>query len=601
MQILQTIGMACFCVCLGFGSVQAQAVPVRHAISMHGEPKYAAEFKAFDYVNPDAPKRGVLKQGMIGTFDSFNPFIMNGLAPGGIGLTHDTLLKASEDEPFSLYGLVAGGIEIPADRSWVAFHIRPEAKFNDGTPITADDVIFSFETLRDKGLPTYRYYYNDVQKVTKTSDRRVVFMFKKGSVNRELPLILGDLPVLSQAYWTGKDFAKTTLVPPVSSGSYRIKSFEPGRKITYERNPTYWAQDLNVNRGFYNFDLIEFDYYRDATVMTEAFKAGAIDVRMENEAKKWAAFASEPSVVSGQLKRMEFHHELPSGMQGFVYNLRRPLFADRRVREALGYAFDFNWANSNLFHGLYKRTTSYFDNSSLKAPPLPSEAELKLLEPYRTEIPQAVFTTEYTPPDNSGNMRANLTKALVLLAEAGWTVQEGALKDKQGNPFEFEILLDSASSPMWERVVLPFVGQLKRLGIKANIRVVDIIQYKNRLDSFDYDMIVGIWGQSLSPGNEQRYFWGSQSADSEGSSNYAGLKSKAIDGLIEQVISARTRPQLQTAVQALDRVLLWSFIVIPHWHTPVHRYLYWNKFGIPKGGAVPMKGVNILTWWAQPH
>lgn len=584
-----------FAVC--FWTLAVVAEPVHHGIAMHGEPKYKAGFDSFEYVNKDAPKGGTLNQGAFGTFDTFNPYTLNGLAPGGIGLTYDTLLKPSDDEPFSLYGLVADGIEVPADRSFVAFHINPKARFSDGTPMTPADVIFSFETLKEKGLPTFRYYYNDVERVEQTGPRRVLFTFKKGTSNRELPLILGDLPVFSKAYWQDKDFTQTTLKIPVSSGPYRIKSFEAGRKIVYERTPNYWAADLNVNRGFYNFDTIVFDYYRDATVMSEAFKAGAIDVRMENEAKKWAAFSSEPSVVDGRMKREEFHHELPSGMQGFAYNMRRPLFADRRVRQALSFAFDFEWANNNLFHNLYTRTSSYFDNSSLMAPPLPTAAEIKLLEPYRAELPPEVFTSTYVPPHNSGNMRANLTEALELLKQAGWTVQDGVLKNEAGDIFRFEILLDSASAPMWERVVLPFVGQLKRLGIRADIRVVDIIQYKNRLDSFDYDMITVIWGQSLSPGNEQRYFWSSAAADSEGSSNYTGIKNKAVDALIEKVITANTRPQLETAVHALDRVLLWNYLVIPHWHTPVHRYLYWDKFNLP--ASVPMKGVNPLTWWKK--
>lgn len=582
-------------VCLWAG--MAVAAPMRDGIAMHGAPKYADGFIAFDYVNKDAPKGGVLNQGAFGTYDTFNPYTLNGLAPSGIGLTYDTLLKPSDDEPFSLYGLVADGIEVPADRSFVVFHINPKARFNNGTPMTPEDVIFSFNILKEKGLPTYRYYYNDVERVEQVGEGRVKFTFKKGVANRELPLILGDLPVLSKAYWKDKDFAQTTLKIPVSSGPYRVKSFEPGRKIVYERTPDYWAADLNVNRGFYNFDEIVFDYYRDATVMTEAFKAGAIDVRQENEAKKWAGFAGEPAVLEGRIKRQEFHHELPSGMQGFVYNTRRPMFADVRVRRALAYAFDFEWANSNLFHNLYARTTSYFDNSSLKAPPLPDEAEKKVLEPYRDEIPAEVFTSVYQPPKSTGNMRANLTQALDLLREAGWTVQDGVLKNAAGVPFQFEILLDSASAPMWERVVLPFVGQLKRLGIKANIRVVDIIQYKNRLDSFDFDMITGVWGQSLSPGNEQRYFWGSAATNSEGASNYAGIKSKAVDGLIEKVITAETRVELETAVHALDRVLLWNYLVIPHWHTPVHRFLYWDHFGMPE--VIPMKGVNTLTWWKK--
>lgn len=576
---------------------RAETVMPKHAIAMHGEPKYKEGFIAFDYVNPEAPKSGTLRQGAIGTFDTFNPFALNGIAPGGIGLTYDTLMVQSLDEPFSLYGLVADKIEMPHDRSWVAFHINTTAKFSDGTPITADDVIFSFETLRDKGLPTYRYYYNDVETVKKTSESRVVFRFKKNISNRELPLILGELPILSKKFWMGKDFSKTILTPPVSSGPYKIKSFEPGRSITYERDGNYWAKDLNVNKGFYNFDAVKYDYYRDATVATEAFKAGDIDIRIENEAKKWVSFAKEDAVKSGRIKMANFYHELPSGMQGFVFNLRRPIFADPKVREALNYVFDFNWTNANLFHGLYKRTTSFFDNSPLKAPPLPEKQELKLLIPLKSQLPPRIFTQEFKLPDTQ-NMRVNYAKALSLLGNAGWRVhRDGILRNEKGEPFEFEILLDAASASAWERITLPFIGQLKRLGIRAKVSVVDVIQYKNRMDNFDYDMIVAVWGQSLSPGNEQRYFWGSEAADSQGSSNYAGLKNPAVDALIEKVIAADSNEELLTAVHALDRALLWQYLIIPHWHTPMYRVLYWNKFDMPQ--ARPMKGINFMSWWMK--
>lgn len=570
----------------------------QHGISMHGAPKYPAGFHSFEYVNPNAPKRGTLTQGAIGIFDTFNPYVINGIAPAGVGLMYDTLMRQSLDEPFSLYGLIAETIEVPDDRSWVAFDINPKARFSDGSPITPEDVIFSFEILRDKGLPTYRYYYADVERVYRQGEHRVRFDFQEGVHNRELPLILGELPILSKAWWQNRDFTKTSLDVPVGSGAYIVDKFDPSKFIEYRLNPSYWAMDLNVNRGQNNFEIIKYDYYRDATVMSEAFKAGAIDIRQENEAKKWAALTEEPAIKEGRLKTKEFAHHLPSGMQGFVFNLRRPVFADSRVREALSYVFDFNWANQNLFHGLYRRTTSYFDNSFLKAPLLPSPEEKALLAPYRSIVPNAVFDKPFVLPENkNGDMRDSLKKALDLLVEAGWVVQDGVLKNHQGEPFSFEILLDAASAPMWERVVLPFAGRLKRLGIQAKITTVDVIQYKNRLDTFDYDMIVSVWGQSLSPGNEQRYFWGSESADTHGSMNYSGIKNQAIDALIEKIISAKTASELQIATQALDRVLLWSYLVIPHWHTPVLRYVYWDKFDMPE--TIPMKGVSPLTWWMK--
>ncbi len=596
MQIVRRIITIGLCICFSASVYATDELP-RHAVSMHGEPKYPVGFKAFEYINPEAPKKGVLTQGAIGMFDTFNPYVINGIAPAGIGLMYDTLMKQSMDEAFSLYGLVAESVYMPANRSYVAFDINPKATFSDGTPITADDVIFSFEILRDKGLPTYRYYYADVAQVYKKSDRHVVFKFKEGANNRELPLILGELPILSKKYWENKDFTKTTLEVPVSSGPYIVDEFDPSKFITYRLNPDYWAMDLNVNKGQNNFEKIKYDYYRDATVLSEAFKAGAIDIRQENEAKKWVAFETEPAVLDGRIKRQEFTHHLPSGMQGFVFNTRRPIFENPKVRQALGFAFDFHWANQNLFHGLYQRTTSYFDNSNLKAPDLPTPDELKLLTPLKNHVPSEVFDMPYVIETAKGNMRQNLEKALALLKEAGWTVHEGILKNEQGVPFEFEILLDSASAPTWERVILPFTGQLKRLGIKANIRIVDVIQYKNRLDSFDYDMIVSIWGQSLSPGNEQRYFWGSEAANANGSMNYAGVQNPAVDALIDAVIRAETISDLQTAVHALDRVLLWSHLVIPHWYSPVSRYVYWDKFDMP--AVVPQKGVSPLTWWVK--
>lgn len=567
-------------------------------ISMYNDLKYAAHFAHFDYVNPNAPKGGILRQAALGSFDTFNPFVMDGIAPGGIFLTHDTLMKQSDDEPFSLYGLIADKVAVAPDYSWVSFHLNENARFNDGTVITPEDIVFSFEILKEKGLPAFRYYYNDVRSVEKLDNQRVIFYLNSDKMNRELPLILGELPVLSEAFWKKRDFTATSLDIPVSSGPYKIVSFDAGRRIVYRLNPDYWAKELNVNKGFYNFEEIRYDYYRDSTVALEAFKAGLIDVRLENEAKRWFMFQKWPDVKKGYIHMRSFEHHLPSGMQGFVFNLRRPIFQDIRVRQALSLVFDFGWANTNLFYNLYQRTTSYFDNSNLKAPPLPDEAELSLLNPLKKDLPPEVFNKVYQPTDPQASVRDNLKQALQLLESAGWHISDGILKNEMGQPFEFEILLDAVSSSAWERVALPFVGRLKRLGINARLRVVDLIQYKNRLDAFDYDMIVTVWGQSLSPGNEQRYFWGSDAAISKGSLNYAGISNPAIDTLIEQVVHASDRKQLETAVHALDRVLLWSYLVIPHWYSPVQRYVFWDKFDMPE--RPPLKGTNILYWWMKP-
>ena len=577
-------------------SVSVFAEPT-HAIAMHGYPKYPANFTHFDYVNPDAPKGGILREASFGSFDTFNPFVIKGNSAPGNGLIFETLMTSSSDEPFSEYGLIAEKVEMPQDRSWVAFQINPKAKFSDGTPVTADDVVFTFETLRDKGVPQYRYYYSGVDKVEATDKLRVLFTFKDKN-NHELPLILGQMPVLSRKDWQGKDFEATTLQMPLGSGAYRLKEFELNRYIVYERDPNYWGADLPVNRGMNNFNEIRYDIYRDTAVAVEALKAGAYDVRVENEAKKWATAYDIPAVEEGELIKKEFTHGLPSGMQGFVMNTRRPIFADIKVREAMQYVLDFNWLNDKLFHGSYIRTKSFFDNSDLAATGLPKEDELALLKPFKEQLDERVFTQEiYVPELDSKNPRPQLLKALDLLKQAGWEVKDGVLKNAQGQPFEFEILLDSSGASAWERIALPFVRNLKKIGITARIRVMDALQYKHKLDSFDFDMFVMVWGQSLSPGNEQLYFWGSEAANQNGSYNFAGIQSPVVDGLIEKIIGANTREDLLAATRALDRVLMWGFYVIPQWHTNKTRIVYWDKFGMPD--VTPLHGPSVMTWWVK--
>ncbi len=579
-----------------FYSASVLAQPM-HAIAMHGQPKYALDFTHFDYVNPNAPKGGVLKQAAFGSFDTFNPFAIKGNSAAGTGLIFDTLMVASADEPFSQYGLIAQSVEVPDDRSWVAFNINPKARFSDGTPVRADDVVFTFETLRDKGVPQYRYYYGSVDKVQATDPLRVLFTFKEGN-NRELPLILGQMPVLSRADWQDKDFEATTLQMPLGSGPYQLKDFELNRHITYKRNPNYWAADLPVNQGQYNFDEIRYDIYRDTSVAVEAFKSGAYDVRVENEAKKWATAYDVPAVKGGRLIKKEFTHGLPSGMQGFVMNTRRVIFADPKVREAMQYVLDFNWLNERLFYSSYRRTKSFFDNSDLGAKGLPAADEIALLKPYAQHLDERIFTEEVIVPQlDSQNPRPQLLKALELLKSAGWTVQDGILKNASGQPFEFEILLDTSGAAAWERIALPFTRNLKKIGINARIRIMDALQYKHRLDNFDFDMFVMVWGQSLSPGNEQRYFWGSEAAMQNGSYNFAGIQNPAVDALIEKVISANTREELQTATRALDRALMWGFYVIPQWHTNKTRMIYWDKFQMPD--VMPMHGMSLMSWWSK--
>ena len=571
-------------------------VTVSHAIAVHGDLKYGPDFKHFDYVNPSAPKGGEARLYAIGTYDSLNPFILKGVTPTGNGLLFATLAVKSDDEPFSMYGYVAQSIEMPSDRSWVAYNLRPQARFQDGSPITADDVIFSFEALKTKGHPFYRMYYASVAKAEKLGEHKVKFTFAPGD-NRELPLIVGEMPVLSKSYYSKHDFEKTTLTPPLGSGPYQVETLDPGRSIVYARVKDWWGADLPVNVGRFNFDRIRYDYYRDATVALEAFKAGQYDFRQENIAKNWATAYDFPAMSQGLVKKEEIPHQIPQGMQCFVYNTRRPVFQDPRVREALAYAFDFEWTNKNLFYGAYTRNKSYFSNSELASSGLPSPEELEILEPFRGKVPEQVFTQEYQPPktDGSGNIRDNLRRAFGLLKQAGWTVKGERLVDASGKPMEFEILL---VEPSFERVVLPFVRNLERLGIKANVRTIDTTQYQNRMDSFDFDMTVHTFPQSLSPGNEQRDFWTSKAADTTGSRNVAGMKSPVVDKLVDLVISAPDRQSLVQRTHALDRVLLWGFYVIPQWHLSTFRVAYWDKFGRP--AKPPKYALGFEDWWVDP-
>ncbi len=577
-------------------SVPTHAQP-RHGLAMHGEPKYGPEFKHFDYVNPDAPKGGDVKLATTGSFDSFNAFIVKGQSAAGLGSIYETLLTGSADEAFTQYGLLAESVETPEDRSWVQFVLRKDARWHDGKPITPDDVIWTFNTLIEKGQPFYRYYYGSVDKVEQIDEHTVRFSFKPGE-NRELPLIMGQLAVLPKHYWKDKEFSKTTLEPPLGSGPYKIESFEPGRFVKYRRVADYWGRGLPVNVGTDNFDTIRYDYYRDTTVQVEAFKAGDFDFRNENSSKNWATSYDFPALDKGLVNKESIKHNRTAGMQGFAYNTRREIFSNPKMREALATAFDFEWSNRNLFYGQYTRTRSYFDNSELSATGLPGKDELEILEPYRGRIPDEVFTKEYQPPKTKGDgrIRSNLRLGDTLLKEAGWIIKDKRRVNKEtGKTLEFEILL---VSPLFERIALPFVKNLERLGIKARVRTVDSSQYLRRLDTFDFDMITGTYGQSLSPGNEQRGYWGSDAAVSNGSRNYIGINDPVIDELIEKLISAPDRKSLITRTKALDRMLQWGHYVIPHWHLDYDRLVYWDKFRRPE--ITPLQGAQFSTWWINP-
>ncbi len=578
-------------------AAKSAEIPFSHGIAMHGDLKYGPDFKNFDYVNPNAPTGGTVRLHTIGTFDSFNNSIIKGNPAIGVGLTYNTLMSGSADEAFSQYGELAEAVQVPDDRSWVAFRLRENARWHDGKPVTVDDVIWTFNTMMEKGRPSFRFYYASVKEVVRTGPRTVRFNFKPGE-NRELPLIVGQIQILPKHYWASRDFTKTTLEPPLGSGPYRITKFEPGRSVTLSRVEDYWGRDIPVSKGFHNFGVLQYDYYRDSTIALEAFKAGEYDYRDENSSKAWATAYKFLAVDKGLIKTEEISHNRPAGMQGFVFNTRRELFKNSRVRAALAYAFDFEWSNKALFYGQYARTRSYFDNSELAATGLPDAAELKILEPFRGRIPNEVFTKSYAPPktDGSGNIRSNLRTASRMLNDAGWTIQGNKrVNTKTAKALEFEVLL---VSPLFERIVLPFAKNLEKLGVTVTVRTVDSSQYRRRLDTFDYDMIVSVFGQSLSPGNEQRSYWGGEAADIEGGRNYAGIKDPVIDSLIEKVISASDRKGLIAAVRALDRVLQWGYWVIPHWHAKYDRVAYWNMFGRPK--VTPVQGNQFLAWWIDP-
>ncbi|QFS87028.1 Oligopeptide-binding protein AppA precursor [Marinobacter sp. THAF39] len=563
---------------------------------MHGELKYPEGFSHFDYVNPEAPKGGTLKLSVVSNgFDSFNPFVIRGVAAAGVSTyVYDTLMESSSDEPFSEYGLIAESVEFPEDRRYVIFNLREEARFQDGTPITAKDVEFSHRILTTEGHPFYRNYYADVRKVTIENSHRIRFDFGETD-NRELPLILGQMPILPAHYWEEREFGRNGLDIPVGSGPYRIGSFDAGRSVTYELIEDYWAKDLPVRVGRFNFQRIQYEYYNDDTVALEAFKAGNFDFRQETSAKNWATAYTGRRFEDGRIVREAIPHQRPSGMQGFVFNTRKPVFRDPKVRQALAYGFDFQWANRNLFFDQYTRTNSYFENSELASSGLPEGPELDILERFRDQLNPEVFTREYTPPDTSDSrsMRDNLRAAMELLNEAGYSIRGGKMvHEETGKQLSFEVLLFQKS---FERVVLPFTRNLERLGIDVTVRLVDSNQYIQRVRSFDFDMITQVLPQSDSPGNEQREYWHSSTAEVSGSRNFMGVNDPVVDQLVDMVIQAPDREQLVHRVRALDRVLLHSHYVIPHWHLTKDRVAYWNHLQRPE--VTPKNGIDLNNWW----
>lgn len=575
----------------------ARAAP-EHAIAMLGDAKYGPGFAQFDYVNPDAPKGGNLRLHALGSFDTLNPYIVRGKPAAGVhhgsGIYFETLAKRSRDEPFTLYGLLAESIETSEDRAWVEFTLRAEAKFSDGSPVTVDDVIFSWETLKTQGLPNARATWSRAKTVTQTGARKVRFTFENNE-DRELPLLVaGFMPILSKVWWETRAFNTTTLEAPLASGPYMIESVDPGRAITYRRNPDYWGKDLAVNRGQYNFDEIRYDYFRDASVALQSFKAGDYDLRFEGDATRWATQYDFPATRDGRVVRTVLETGTPSGLSALTFNLRKPVFQDLRIREALANAFDFEWINKALLHDGYVRTTSMFTGSDMAPVGTPTAAELALLEPLRGKIPDAVFGEPYAPPatDGSGRPRANLKRASALLGEAGWTIKDGVRVNAAGNPFRMELTIRRPSN---EKIALAYSRNLQRLGIEVAVRLVESAQFQGMIDTYDFDVVFGFWGVTLSPGNEQQNYWGAQTSNQPGGRNWAGVADPAVDAMINALGAAQNRDELVAAARALDRILMWNRYLLPLYHDPGQRLASWSRIARPE--IVPVYGLRLETLW----
>ena len=599
------IGVAQGARIIGTSVAFAEERQFKHALTLFDDIKYPADFKHFAYVNPDAPKGGRVRFAVFGSFDSLNPYTYKGDPAVGVG--NETLLTSALDEPSTEYGLIASEVWHPEDRSQVVYRLRPEARFHDGKPITADDVIWSMMALRDSH-PFYNAYYKNIAKAEQTGDHEVTFVFNQAK-NRELPLITGQLQVLPKHWWTGpgkngspRNIQEMTLDIPLGSGPYRIDSFSAGQNVRLVRVKDYWGKDLPVSIGQDNFDEIEYIFYRDPNVAFEAFKADQADWRTENSSKTWATQYTFDALKTGKVIKEEIQLHNVDGMQSWAFNTRREKFKDPRVRLAFNYAFDFEWSNTNLFYGQYTRSKSYFNNSELAAMGLPSPEELAILEPLRSEIPAEVFTTEYANPFNGNALdrRKNLRTAAGLLKQAGWNiVQDGnksVLKNDKGEIFTIEFLLDD---PLFERIALPYKEQLELLGVTVNIKTFDSTIYTRRTQTYDFDIVVGSWGQSLSPGNEQREFWGSEAAKKDGSRNLVGISSPAIDKLVDQVIFAKNRAGLVAACRALDRVLLWNHFVVPMWYSPNERIARWDRFSHPETLPKYSVGFPSVWWWDE--
>lgn len=595
-----------FCTLVLFLCATTAHTKPTHAIAMHGEPKYKPN-QPFSYINSKAPIGGRIRHGVVGTFDTLNPFITKGMAPPGLnmastGLVFEKLMTRSGDEPFSLYGLIAESVDMSDDRSWIIFNLRKEAKWSDGKPITADDVMFTHQLLRDKGRPNLRLFYSKVAKVEKLNQRSVKFTFKPQEhalgYDPELPLLVGLMTILPKHDLEGKDLENISYESIVGSGPYKVSKYEPGRNITYERRKDYWGDYLPITKGHNLFKTVHYDFYRNAKIAMEAFKAGEYDIHSETDPIKWHSEYDFPAIKDGRVVKREFPVNQPVGVSAFVYNTRKEIFSDAKVRQALGYAFDFEWLNKNLFHGGYTRSRSYFDNCELASSGIPTGKELAILKQFKGQIPNEVFEFEYNPPktDGSGNIRAQLRTAKALLSTAGWVIKNGKLINKKTKtPFKFSIL---TYNPEYEKIALSFIRNLKLLGIEASLKIVDSSQFEARRMEYDYDMIINTsWGATLSPGREQEFYFSSQKVDEPGGRNYPGIKDPVVDKLCDMVATAKDRETLVESVHALDRVLLWGHYVIPLYHMQSGYLAHWDKFGHPEFRSDVVTLVN--TWWSK--
>ena len=565
-----------------------------HAISLYGEPKYSETFQYLDYVNPDAPKGGELKQGVIGHFDSLTPYIDRGTAAAGSHMMNDTLLARSWDEPLTKYGLIAERIELAPDNTWAAFYINPLARFHDGKPVTAHDVKFSFDLLREKGSTFYKHFYQDVDRVEATSNDRALFVFKHSN-NRELALILGQMPILPKHYWATRDFSSPGMEIPVSSGPYKPVRIEPGRSITFARVENYWGKDLPVNRGRHNFDRIQYEYYRNSNVLLEALQKGEYDLKTVSDPRVWHDQIRDESLKKHQLVRSSLSNHNPQTLT-ITYNSRRELLSDPRVRKALGYAIEFDWINRHLFHGMYQRADSVFAGTELGASGKPSEQETELLSTWKTEIPEEALDQAWLPPgDEQGiTRRDRKRKALSLLKQSGWTIKKNQLVNRNGKPLVLEILLSSSED---ERIFIPVQKTLESMGVRLNIRTVDVAQYVERIRNRDFDMVMYTFPHTPSPGTEQASLWGASTVDQHGSRNIAGIKLKSIDSLTEKIPQANSREELLTLIRAMDRIILWNHFVLPLWYQPDWLVVHKKQLNYPKNPAP--YALDLSTWWYE--